>query len=62
MVFAERQVFIVEDFYLQTDVIEGFETKGGFYDGSICWSAVNGTALYEKTVANVLKIPEYLSF
>jgi len=62
MVFADRQMFIVEDFYLQTDVIEGFETKGGFYDGSICWCAVNGTALNEKTVANVLKIPEYLSF
>lgn len=61
MVFADRQMFIVEDFYFQADIVEGLETKGVFYDSGICWSAVNGTALYEKTIANVLEVSEYLS-
>ena len=50
----------IEVYYPKTDIVEGFEAEGVFYDEGIQGQGFDGIALDEKTVADMLEVSEHL--
>jgi hypothetical protein len=60
--FAHYKTFIIKDFNLQTDIVEGFESEMILDDGGVCRQAFDRITLNEQTVAFILEVAIDLSF
>ena len=59
--FAEDEAVGVEGVDSYTDVLEWLEAKGFLDEDSVGGRAIDGSALDEEAVANVLEIPKHLT-
>lgn len=60
-VLAENEILAVECFYSHTYVAERLEAEGVFHDGGVLLYTLDGNALHEKAVTDMLEVPEYFA-